>query len=189
VTRIGRSVAVPIAAAYPIGDGTRATFGCLPGRIAISEEARMANISVGGASGGKRAVDSEIPLVPFIDLLLCCVMFLLVTAVWNQLAVVEARAPDTAGPSSPLASVDTSPTLALASDGWQVSSGAGDRVEGAADDVEGLARALASARGVTTGESIAVAADDDVGYERLIGAIDLARGSGFRSIAMADSAR
>jgi biopolymer transport protein ExbD len=147
----------------------------------------MASISVGGA-GGKRPVDAEIPLVPFIDLLLCCVMFLLVTAVWNQLSQLEARAPDTAGPSTTVAPVDTSPTLLLAADGWQVSSGAGDRVEGAADDVEGLARALASTRGVTTGESIAVGADDDVGYERLIGAIDLARGSGFRSVAMTDAA-
>jgi biopolymer transport protein ExbD len=41
-------------------------------------------------------VDSEIPLVPFIDLLLCCVMFLLVTAVWNQLAAVETSTPSSA---------------------------------------------------------------------------------------------
>src|SRR6476659_239283 len=45
----------------------------------------MGGISVGGGHGGKKSVDSEIPLIPFIDLLLCCVMFLLVTAVWNRL--------------------------------------------------------------------------------------------------------
>lgn len=50
----------------------------------------MAGISVGGR-GGKREPNSEIPLVPFIDLLLCCVMFLLVTAVWNQLAQIDAN--------------------------------------------------------------------------------------------------
>ena len=51
----------------------------------------MGGISVGGGHGGKKSVDSEIPLVPFIDLLLCCVMFLLVTAVWNQLARLNAN--------------------------------------------------------------------------------------------------
>ena len=35
----------------------------------------MGGISVGGGHGGKKNLDSEIPLVPFIDLLLCCVMF------------------------------------------------------------------------------------------------------------------
>ena len=54
----------------------------------------MASISTGSEGGGRKTVDSEIPLVPFIDLLLCCVMFLLVTAVWNQLAAVEASTPD-----------------------------------------------------------------------------------------------
>ena len=49
----------------------------------------MGGVSVEGGHGGKKSVDSEIPLVPFIDLLLCCIMFLLVTAVWNKLARIE----------------------------------------------------------------------------------------------------
>lgn len=56
----------------------------------------MASISTGSGASGRKSVDSEIPLVPFIDLLLCCVMFLLVTAVWNQLAAVETSTPSTA---------------------------------------------------------------------------------------------
>ncbi|MEZ4326576.1 MAG: biopolymer transporter ExbD [Polyangiales bacterium] len=54
----------------------------------------MASISTGSENGGRKSVDSDIPLVPFIDLLLCCVMFLLVTAVWNKLAAVETSTPD-----------------------------------------------------------------------------------------------
>jgi biopolymer transport protein ExbD len=46
----------------------------------------MAGIDTGGHGGGKKSVNQELPLIPFIDFLLCCVMFLLVTAVWNQLA-------------------------------------------------------------------------------------------------------
>lgn len=48
----------------------------------------MAGIDTGG-HGGKKAINQELPLVPFIDFLLCCVMFLLVTAVWNQLARIH----------------------------------------------------------------------------------------------------
>jgi biopolymer transport protein ExbD len=51
----------------------------------------MAGIDTGG-HGGKRASNHEIPLIPFIDFLLCLVMFLLVTAVWSHMARIEADA-------------------------------------------------------------------------------------------------
>jgi biopolymer transport protein ExbD len=50
----------------------------------------MASIDVGGGRGGRRAVDHDIPLIPFIDFLLCLVAFLLVTAVWSQMARLTA---------------------------------------------------------------------------------------------------
>ena len=40
-------------------------------------------------SGGKRGLDFELNLVPFIDLLSCCISFLLITAAWTQLARLE----------------------------------------------------------------------------------------------------
>lgn len=52
----------------------------------------MAGISVGGGHGGKRSLNHEIPLIPFIDFLLCLVAFLLVTAVWSQMARINADA-------------------------------------------------------------------------------------------------
>src|SRR3954470_3781805 len=61
----------------------------------------MGGISVGGGHGGKKNVDSQLPLVPFIDLLLCCVMFLLVTAVWNEIASLNATLPGTGNPDAP----------------------------------------------------------------------------------------
>lgn len=51
----------------------------------------MAGIDVGGGHG-KRSTNHEIPLIPFIDFLLCLVMFLLVTAVWSHMARIEADA-------------------------------------------------------------------------------------------------
>jgi biopolymer transport protein ExbD len=60
----------------------------------------MAGISVGGGHGGKRSVNQEIPLIPFIDFLLCLVSFLLITAVWTQMSRInaDARVP---GPPDP----------------------------------------------------------------------------------------
>lgn len=52
----------------------------------------MAGIDLGGGHGGRRSVNQELPLVPFIDFLLCLVAFLLVTAVWTQMARIHADA-------------------------------------------------------------------------------------------------
>jgi biopolymer transport protein ExbD len=46
----------------------------------------MAGVSVDtGGKGGKKPVDSNINMIPFIDLLVCCISFLIITAVWTQL--------------------------------------------------------------------------------------------------------
>jgi len=50
----------------------------------------MAGIDTG--ANGARQTNHDVPLIPFIDFLLCLVMFLLVTAVWNQSARIEADA-------------------------------------------------------------------------------------------------
>jgi biopolymer transport protein ExbD len=60
----------------------------------------MAGIDTGGGHGGKRSVNQELPLIPFIDFLLCLVMFLLVTAVWSQMARLNADA-QVPGPPNP----------------------------------------------------------------------------------------
>lgn len=61
----------------------------------------MAGIDVGGH--GKRSTNHEIPLIPFIDFLLCLVAFLLVTAVWSQMARInaDARVPGPPQPDEP----------------------------------------------------------------------------------------
>lgn len=42
-------------------------------------------------SGGRKPLDAEINLVPFIDLLCSLIAFLLMTAVWSQIASLEVR--------------------------------------------------------------------------------------------------
>jgi biopolymer transport protein ExbD len=44
-----------------------------------------------GGKSGKKSVNADLNLVPYIDLLTCMVAFLLITAVWSQLARLEAH--------------------------------------------------------------------------------------------------
>ena len=60
----------------------------------------MASISVGDDNHGQRALNHTLPLVPFIDFMVCLIAFLMVTAVWTQMSRmnVSGRAPgDAAG--------------------------------------------------------------------------------------------
>jgi len=61
----------------------------------------MGGVSVDtGGKGGRRAVDSEINMIPMIDLLVCCISFLLITAVWSQMSRINADA-QVPGPPNP----------------------------------------------------------------------------------------
>jgi biopolymer transport protein ExbD len=59
----------------------------------------MAGVDVGGAKGNKRATNSDINMVPFIDLLMCTIAFLLITAVWvtNSRMPLDAQVPGPPG--------------------------------------------------------------------------------------------
>lgn len=52
----------------------------------------MGGVDVGGGGGGKRKVDQEINMIPFIDLLMVTISFLLITAVWSSMARLNANA-------------------------------------------------------------------------------------------------
>ncbi len=47
------------------------------------------NMDQGGKGGGRKSLDVDVNLVPFIDLLSALVAFLIITAVWNQTARIE----------------------------------------------------------------------------------------------------
>ena len=57
----------------------------------------MAGVSVDGKRGGRRQLDSEINMVPMIDLLMVTISFLLITAVW----VHSSRLPSSANVPGP----------------------------------------------------------------------------------------
>lgn len=107
----------------------------------------MAGVNV-ESGGGKRSVDSEINMVPMIDLLMCLICFLLITAVWSTVAKLDANAqvpgetkplvdPPAPQPTLHVTIKDTSFVLA-----WKL----GANLEGASVDIPRVAEYLDTTR-------------------------------------------
>ncbi len=156
----------------------------------------MGGVSVGGGGhGGKKSLDSEIPLVPFIDLLLCCVMFLLVTAVWNRLARLEAnqQIPGNPSPSDPPPEPSIQLYLQVTSTGYVIASSVGERIEvpmnGEDYDADTLRTRLQERRAAEPNRhDLIVAPEDGVIYEDVIAAMDLAIAEGYTEVSLSDGA-
>src|SRR3954453_20824440 len=52
----------------------------------------MGGVSVDSGGGGRRQTDTEINMIPMIDLLMVTISFLLITAVWVQSSRIDANA-------------------------------------------------------------------------------------------------
>jgi biopolymer transport protein ExbD len=153
----------------------------------------MGGISVGGGHGGKKSVDSEVPLVPFIDLLLCCIMFLLVTAVWNQLARLNAnqQQPGQQAPNEPPPEEKIKVVLQVSAAGFVLSSTAGDRIDipkaGDGYDMEGLREKLQERKRLEPNrKDLTVAPEDGVRYEDVVASMDMVVGEGFPDMSLSD---
>ena len=135
----------------------------------------MASISTGSEGGGRKTVDSEIPLVPFIDLLLCCVMFLLVTAVWNKLAAVETSTPDLSPRSAqPADTPHDAPPVVLELTRSDVRVLFPDGTSARVTHAE-LAPTLGS---LDAAEVIEMLPDDDVSHATVVDVLSTLRGAG-----------
>jgi biopolymer transport protein ExbD len=155
----------------------------------------MGGISTGGGGGGKKSLDAEISLVPFIDLLLCCVMFLLVTAVWNQLARIDAnqQQPGQQSQDQPPPEEKVKLILQVQNDKYVLASTAGDRIEipmnGDAYDKEELRAKLQERKRLEPNRTdIVVAPEDGVLYSEVVSAMDLVVGEGFQDMSLSDGA-
>lgn len=158
----------------------------------------MAGVSTGGGGhGGKKSVDQDIPLVPFIDLLLCCVMFLLVTAVRNQLARLEANMaiPGAPNPDEPPPEEDDQIKLYLKvlQSGYALESSAGDSIQipknGDAYDIAGLRTKLQERRQMDANRhDLILLAENGVKYSEIVQAMDIANGEQFTQVSIDDAA-
>jgi biopolymer transport protein TolR len=141
--------------------------------------------------GGRRSLSPELNLVPYIDLLTCMVTFLLITAVWTQLAQLDVaqRAPGKNPGDAPVA---TPLRIAVGGDGFVVAANATerrlDKREGRYD-YDTLRSVLVEIhRQLPDLLDVHVACDDAVAYEDVVRTADVARGARFPAVTVTDLA-
>src|SRR5512140_433880 len=85
----------------------------------------------GGGRKGKKALDAVINVVPAIDLLSCCITFLLYTAVWTQISRLQVQQFGSGAPEPPAGEQQKAllVTLAIGERGINLSTTAGLSVD------------------------------------------------------------
>ena len=146
-----------------------------------------------GGKGGKKSVNADLNLVPYIDLLTCMVAFLLITAVWSQLARLEAhqKGQGQAGEDTPpekvfklVVLVNDSGYNLVADQDQQPIPKKGD----GSYDIEKLGSELKKIKDTHADKTdIQVASDDAVKFETLVKTMDTALSSRFPDISLIDS--
>lgn len=143
--------------------------------------------------GGKKPLDATLNLVPFIDLLSCCISFLLITAVWTQLARMDvtqkgqgAAGADQEKPPEPTIQL----TLFIDKDGYTFAKGP-DSIsipkKGDEYDYVKLADTLKDTKTAYPDKTdIQVKSDDDVLYNNIIKTMDICLSAKFPDIGLGD---
>ena len=138
--------------------------------------------------GGKKPLDAELNLVPFIDLLSCCISFLLITAVWTQIAGLQVSS--SGGPPEPQTKQETIDVRLLLNDkGYQLTM-AGASIENpklnGGFDRKALGEKLKTLKtSLPDQTSITVQPEDSVPYADLVETVDTAMGEQLRNVTVA----
>jgi biopolymer transport protein ExbD len=151
-----------------------------------------------GGGGGKRrkkSLDAVINVVPAIDLLSCCITFLLYTAVWTQISRLQVQQLGTGAPEPSAAEQKQTllVTLAMGERGFNLSTSSGSSVDiptlgRDADgkirfDLKALGTQLKALKGsYPEAAAITVQAEDTVAYGDLVQVIDASVGAGLVAV-------
>jgi biopolymer transport protein ExbD len=148
-----------------------------------------------GGGGGRKSVDVEINLVPFIDMMSCLVAFLLITAVWTNLAEINIKPKGVGRDSEQQMPLDPPKQISVlvAEDSHWVGATTGDRRQikkkGDAYDFKTLEETLKEFKAsdyFVTRADIEIAAEDKVAYQDLISTMDTAILTKFDDIGFVD---
>jgi biopolymer transport protein TolR len=138
----------------------------------------MAGVSVDtGGKGGKKSVDLNIPLVPFIDMLAMMITFLMMTAVWTQIGKLQVSQGGAAGESSEPPKPTLQLNLTVTERGYMLAAGA-DSVEipkkgdGEYDTAKLLEKLKAIKKDNPDQRAITVASEDSIEYQHLVTVVD-----------------
>ncbi len=152
----------------------------------------------GGGRGGRKrkSLDAVINVIPAIDLLSCCIAFLLMTAVWTQISRLQASQLGPEGPPpTPEQMKQIQVTVSLGEKGIRLATSAGMSLEIPASgrtpegapvyDLAGLAARLKQLKTEYPDQSaVTVAAEDNVLYNDLVRVIDACVGAGLAAVAV-----
>lgn len=145
--------------------------------------------SAGPAPGGKRAMDVEINLVPFIDLMVCCICFLLISAVWTQVAKIDVKPAPNLPADTPPEEPKVKLTLHIRGGGYFLSDGGSATELAKTSDgypIKDLTEKLGLLRQAYPDvTAVTVMSDDSVVYKDLIRVMDLCLRVGLADITVA----
>jgi len=146
----------------------------------------------GGRRGGRRDVNSDLNLVPYIDLLTCMIAFLLITAVWTQLARLEVAQKGQGEADGQ----DQEPQMKIAvlvhAEGFAVVVDQEQRpvpLQRGAYDYQALTKELKALKTAHPDKSdMQVLSEDHIQFDTLVQTMDAAMASGFPAISLLDAA-
>jgi biopolymer transport protein TolR len=149
-------------------------------------------VSIDGGGGYRRKpLDAELNLVPYIDLLTCMVAFLLITAVWVELARLEVRQRGQ-GDEVETDTHRVDITVMVNGDGFVLIAKEDQKPlprKNGALDYGGLAGELKNLKRVYADKTdVQIASEDGVTFDVLVKTMDAALGAGFPDVSLVDAA-
>jgi len=146
----------------------------------------------GGGTYGRRPVDFTLNLVPFIDLLSCCIAFLLITAVWTQLSRIDVqqKGQGQAGEKTEETPPELKLVVVVDDSGYRLSAG-GDLVpipkKNGLYDLAELGKKLGDVKREHQDKNdITIASVDNVKYDFIVQTMDTALTAGFHDVSLVD---
>ncbi|MEO6950715.1 MAG: biopolymer transporter ExbD [Polyangia bacterium] len=143
--------------------------------------------------GGKKQLDASINLVPFIDLLSCCISFLIITAVWTQLARmnVTQKGPASAGTVENTDEKTVQLAVLINKDGYSFTKSTGENTDiplkGEDYDYAKLADVLKDAKAAYPDKNdVQVKAVDSVIYQKVVKTMDIVLSAHFPDVSLGD---
>jgi biopolymer transport protein ExbD len=149
-------------------------------------------VSIQSGKSARKSLNADLNLVPYIDLLTCMVAFLLITAVWTQLARLNAaqKGQGQAGEETP-PEMQVKIVVVVNQEGFNLVVGQDQTPipkKGTDYDFERLAAELKKAKdGHPDKNDVQVASEDQVVFDTLIRTMDTALSARFADISLIDT--
>jgi biopolymer transport protein ExbD len=150
------------------------------------------SVSIDSGKSGKKPLNAELNLVPYIDLLTCMVAFLLITAVWTQLARLSAsqKGQGQAGEETP-PEQQVNIVVVVNQEGFNLVVGQEQTPiakKGDQYDFEKLGTELKKVKDANPDKNdMKVASEDQIKFDTLIRTMDTALTSRFPDISLIDT--